>query len=99
MPWRTAMMYGRSCRLPGNPPGLVHKLDEVLVSNSGCSFHAAAFPVHDSNSGKPMTNIKQTLDKLLFAFDVDAAPDAVRRALTTSEGIASFWTDKIFAHS
>jgi uncharacterized protein YndB with AHSA1/START domain len=31
---------------------------------------------------------------VLFTFDVDAAPDAVRRALTTSEGIASFWTDK-----
>ena len=31
---------------------------------------------------------------VLFMFDVDAAPDAVRRALTTTEGIASFWTDK-----
>lgn len=31
---------------------------------------------------------------VLFTFDVDATPDAVRRALTTSEGIASFWTDK-----
>ena len=30
---------------------------------------------------------------VLFTFDVDAAPDAVRRALTTTEGIASFWTD------
>jgi uncharacterized protein YndB with AHSA1/START domain len=31
---------------------------------------------------------------VLFTFDVDAQPDAVRRALTTSEGIASFWTDR-----
>ena len=31
---------------------------------------------------------------VLFTFDVDAARVAVRRALTTSEGIASFWTDK-----
>jgi hypothetical protein len=31
---------------------------------------------------------------VLFTFDVDATPDVVRRALTTSEGIASFWTDK-----
>ena len=31
---------------------------------------------------------------VLFTFDVDAAPDAVRRALTTTEGIASFWTDE-----
>ncbi len=31
---------------------------------------------------------------VLFTFDVDAQPDAVRRALTTSDGIASFWTDK-----
>jgi uncharacterized protein YndB with AHSA1/START domain len=31
---------------------------------------------------------------VLFTFEIDAAPDAVRRALTTSEGIASFWTDK-----
>ena len=31
---------------------------------------------------------------VLFTFDVDAAPDAVRRTLTTTEGIASFWTDK-----
>jgi hypothetical protein len=34
------------------------------------------------------------MGNVLFTFDVDAAPDAVRRALTTSEGIASFWTDK-----
>jgi uncharacterized protein YndB with AHSA1/START domain len=31
---------------------------------------------------------------VLFTFDVEAAPDAVRTALTTSEGIASFWTDR-----
>jgi hypothetical protein len=31
---------------------------------------------------------------VLFTFDVDVAPDAVRRALTTTEGITSFWTDK-----
>jgi uncharacterized protein YndB with AHSA1/START domain len=31
---------------------------------------------------------------VLFTFDVDATPDAVRRALTTTEGITSFWTDK-----
>ena len=31
---------------------------------------------------------------VLFTFDVDAAPDAVSRTLTTTEGIASFWTDK-----
>jgi uncharacterized protein YndB with AHSA1/START domain len=31
---------------------------------------------------------------VLFEFDVDAAPEAVRRALTTTEGISSFWTDK-----
>lgn len=30
---------------------------------------------------------------VLFTFDVNATPDAVRRALTTTEGIASFWTD------
>jgi uncharacterized protein YndB with AHSA1/START domain len=31
---------------------------------------------------------------VLFTFAVDATPDAVRRALTTTEGITSFWTDK-----
>ena len=31
---------------------------------------------------------------VLFTFDVEAGPDAVRRALTTTEGITSFWTDK-----
>ena len=31
---------------------------------------------------------------VLFTFEIDATPDMVRRALTTSEGIASFWTDK-----
>ncbi|HKX14801.1 MAG TPA: hypothetical protein VJN19_06390 [Propionibacteriaceae bacterium] len=31
---------------------------------------------------------------VLFTFDVEAAPDAIRRALTTSEGIAGFWTDR-----
>ena len=31
---------------------------------------------------------------VLFTFDV--APDAVRRALTISEGIARFWTDVAF---
>ena len=31
---------------------------------------------------------------VLFTFDVNATPDAVRRALTTTEGIASFWTDR-----
>ena len=31
---------------------------------------------------------------LLFTFDVNATPDTVRRALTTTEGIASFWTDE-----
>ena len=31
---------------------------------------------------------------VLFTFDPDVAPDAVRRALTTTEGITSFWTDK-----
>jgi uncharacterized protein YndB with AHSA1/START domain len=31
---------------------------------------------------------------VLFTFDVDAEPDVVRQALTTSEGIASFWTDR-----
>ena len=31
---------------------------------------------------------------VLFTFDSDVAPDAVRRALTTTEGITSFWTDK-----
>jgi uncharacterized protein YndB with AHSA1/START domain len=36
----------------------------------------------------------RTMGDVLFTFDVDAAPDAVRRALTTTEGIASFWTDK-----
>ena len=46
------MMYGRPCRLTGNPSGLVHELDQVLVPNSGCSFHAAAFLVHDSIDGK-----------------------------------------------
>jgi uncharacterized protein YndB with AHSA1/START domain len=36
----------------------------------------------------------RAMGDVLFTFDVDAAPDAVRRALTTTEGIASFWTDK-----
>ena len=31
---------------------------------------------------------------VLFTFDVAAAPHTVRRALTTTEGIRSFWTDK-----
>jgi uncharacterized protein YndB with AHSA1/START domain len=31
---------------------------------------------------------------VLFTFDIDATPDTVRRALTTTEGITSFWTDK-----
>jgi uncharacterized protein YndB with AHSA1/START domain len=31
---------------------------------------------------------------VLFSFDVAASPEAVRRALTTTEGITSFWTDK-----
>lgn len=31
---------------------------------------------------------------VLFTFDIDATPDVVRRALTTSDGIASFWTDQ-----
>ena len=31
---------------------------------------------------------------VLFTFDVNATPDTVRRALTTTEGITSFWTDK-----
>lgn len=30
---------------------------------------------------------------VLFAFDVNAKPETIRQALTTSEGIASFWTD------
>jgi uncharacterized protein YndB with AHSA1/START domain len=30
---------------------------------------------------------------VLFTFDVEAAPGAVCRALTTTEGISSFWTD------
>lgn len=32
------------------------------------------------------------MSDVLFAFDVAAAPETVRRALTTTEGIASFWT-------
>ena len=31
---------------------------------------------------------------VLFSFDVDTTLDMVRRALTTTEGIASFWTDR-----
>ena len=31
---------------------------------------------------------------VLFTFDSDVAPDAVRRVLTTTDGIASFWTDQ-----
>jgi uncharacterized protein YndB with AHSA1/START domain len=31
---------------------------------------------------------------VLFTFDVDAKPRAVRRALTTAEGITGFWTDE-----
>jgi uncharacterized protein YndB with AHSA1/START domain len=31
---------------------------------------------------------------VLFTFDVEAAPATVRTALTTSQGIASFWTDR-----
>jgi uncharacterized protein YndB with AHSA1/START domain len=34
------------------------------------------------------------MGEVLFTFDVDATPDVVRQALTTSEGIASFWTDR-----
>ncbi len=30
---------------------------------------------------------------VLFAFDVDAKPETIRRALTTAEGVAGFWTD------
>ena len=30
---------------------------------------------------------------VLFTFDVDTASSEVRRALTTTEGITSFWTD------
>jgi uncharacterized protein YndB with AHSA1/START domain len=36
----------------------------------------------------------RAMGDVLFTFDVNATPDAVRRALTTTEGIASFWTDK-----
>jgi uncharacterized protein YndB with AHSA1/START domain len=31
---------------------------------------------------------------VLFNFEIDAEREAIRRALTTTEGIASFWTDK-----
>ena len=58
------MMYARPCRLPDNLSCLVHKLNQVFVPNSGCSYHVAAFLVHDSNWGKPMTNTEQTLDRL-----------------------------------
>jgi hypothetical protein len=30
---------------------------------------------------------------VLFAFDVNAKPETIHRALTTAEGIAGFWTD------
>ena len=36
----------------------------------------------------------QTMGDLLITFDVNATPETVRRALTTTEGITSFWTDK-----
>jgi hypothetical protein len=36
----------------------------------------------------------RAMGDVLFTFDVNAAPDAVRRALTTTEGITSFWTDQ-----
>jgi uncharacterized protein YndB with AHSA1/START domain len=35
-----------------------------------------------------------TMGDVLFTFDIDATLDAVRRALTTPEGIVSFWTDR-----
>ena len=31
---------------------------------------------------------------VLFTFDINATPDAVRQALTTTDGVRSFWTDK-----
>jgi hypothetical protein len=31
---------------------------------------------------------------VLFTFDVDARPETIRLALTTTEGIVSFWTDE-----
>lgn len=31
---------------------------------------------------------------VLFRFDVDAPPDAILQAVTTSEGIRSFWTSR-----
>jgi hypothetical protein len=34
------------------------------------------------------------MNDALFTFEVDAAPSALRRAVTTTEGITSFWTDR-----
>jgi uncharacterized protein YndB with AHSA1/START domain len=31
---------------------------------------------------------------VVFTFDVDARPETIRQALTTTEGITSFWTDE-----
>ena len=34
---------------------------------------------------------------VLFRFDVEAAPEVVRKALTTSDGIKAFWTSEAVA--
>src|SRR5688500_9071952 len=47
---RVAVMYGRPCRLPDNLSFLVHKLDQVFVPNSGCSYHGAGLLADDRNS-------------------------------------------------
>ena len=38
---RVAVMYGRPCRLSDNLSCLVHKLNQVFLPNSGCSYHGA----------------------------------------------------------
>src|SRR5688572_23688378 len=47
---RVAVMYGRPCRLSDNLSFLVHKLDQVFVPNSGCSYHGAGLLADDRNS-------------------------------------------------
>ena len=66
---RVAVMYGRPCLLPDDLSGLVHQLDHVLVTSSGCPFHTVGSLAHDNIWWKPMTNIKQTLDINVAASD------------------------------
>jgi hypothetical protein len=54
---RVAVMYGRPGRLPDDVSVLVHKLDQVFVPNSSCSYHGGGLLADDRIS------VGQTLDK------------------------------------